>query len=141
MAMSSADPARAELPQGRYGRSGDERADRRLKAVGAVLGAAFLALIAWFGVSYVTGTKVSGELIKFEIVSDREVAVHLEVRKDEGVTGVCTVNTLAEDGGDVGRADFTFDGPRGRIDEVVAVRTTGRATSAQLVGCTAAGGN
>ncbi|MBN3930414.1 DUF4307 domain-containing protein [Streptomyces verrucosisporus] len=139
--MSSADPARAQLPQGRYGRSADERSDRRLKAAGAVLGAAFLALIAWSGVSYVTGTKVSGELIKFEIVSDREVAVHLEVRKDEGVTGVCTVNTLAEDGGDVGRADFTFDGPHGRVDEVVTVRTTKRATSAQLVGCTAADGN
>ncbi|MCI0383891.1 DUF4307 domain-containing protein [Streptomyces sp. CNQ085] len=139
--MSSADPARAELPRGRYGRSGDEHSDRRLRAVGAVLGVAFLALIAWFGVSYVAGTRVSGELIKFEIVSDREVAVHLEVRKDEDVTGVCTVNTLAEDGGDVGRADFTFDGPRGRIDEIVTVRTTGRATSAQLIGCTTAGGN
>jgi hypothetical protein len=106
-----------------------------------VLGVAFLALIAWFGVSYITGTAVSGELIKFEVVSDREVAVHLEVRKDEGVTGVCTVNTLAEDGGDVGRADFTFDRPQSRIDEVVTVRTTERATSAQLLGCTAADGN
>ncbi|MFP8907886.1 DUF4307 domain-containing protein [Streptomyces atacamensis] len=141
MATSPADPTRPGLPQGRYGRSRDARSDRRLMVVGAVLGAVFLALIAWFGVSYVAGTKVSGELIKFEIVSDREVAVHLEVRKDEDVTGVCTVNTLAEDGGDVGRADFTFDGPRSRIDEVVTVRTTKRATSAQLVGCTAAGGN
>ncbi|HZG03351.1 MAG TPA: DUF4307 domain-containing protein [Streptomyces sp.] len=138
--MTSATPARDGLPQGRYGRSGDERADRRLKAVGAVLGVVFLAVIGWFGVSYVGGTQVSGELIKFDVVSDREVAVHLEIRKDADVTGVCTVSSLSRDGAEVGRADFTFDQRRSRIDEVVTLRTTERATSARLVGCTAADG-
>ncbi|MTE20760.1 DUF4307 domain-containing protein [Streptomyces sp. TRM43335] len=132
---------RGALPQGRYGRSGDARTNRRLTVVGSVLGVAFLAVIGWFGISYVGGTQVSGELIKFDIVSDREVVVHLEVRKDADVTGVCTVTTRAEDGGGVGRADFTFAQRESRIDEVVTVRTTRRATTAQLAGCTAADGN
>ncbi|PJE96654.1 DUF4307 domain-containing protein [Streptomyces carminius] len=138
--MTSATPAGGGLPQGRYGRPGGGGSDRGLKAVGAVLGVAFLAMIAWFGVSYITGTKVSAELIKFDVVSDREVAVHLEVRKDADVTGVCTVSSLAEDGGEVGRADFTFEAPESRIDEVVTLRTTARATTAKLVGCTAVDG-
>ncbi|GAA2395354.1 DUF4307 domain-containing protein [Streptomyces glaucosporus] len=139
--MTPATPAHDGLTRERYGRSADERADRVLKLVGAVLGVAFLALVGWFGVSYVTGTKVSGELIKFDVASDREVVVHLEVRKDEGVTGVCTLSALARDGGEVGRADFTFDQKRDRIDEVVTVRTTDRAGTAQLVGCTAVDGS
>ncbi|WP_344325494.1 DUF4307 domain-containing protein [Streptomyces macrosporus] len=129
------------LTRERYGRSADERADRVLKVVGAVLGVVFLGIVGWFGVSYVAGTKVSGELIKFDVASDREVAVHLEIRKDADVTGVCTLSAVAEDGGEVGRADFTFDQKRTRIDEVVTVRTAGRATTAQLVGCTAVDGS
>ncbi|MFD1830586.1 MULTISPECIES: DUF4307 domain-containing protein [Streptomyces] len=142
--MTEATPAPSPSgapPPGRYGRSGDARTNRRLTVIGSVLGVAFLAVIGWFGVSYVGGTQVSAELIKFDVVSDREVAVHLEVRKDADVTGVCTVSTLAEDGGGVGRADFAFEQPHSRIDEVVTVRTTRRATTARLVGCTAADGH
>ena len=40
---------RERLPEGRYGRSADERADRKLKIVGAVLGVALLGVIGWFG--------------------------------------------------------------------------------------------
>ncbi|WP_031506398.1 DUF4307 domain-containing protein [Streptomyces megasporus] len=133
--------AHDKLTRERYGRSADERADRVLKLVGAVLGVVFLGVIGWFGVSYITGTKVSGELIKFDVTSDREVAVHLEIRKDEGVTGVCTLSAVAGDGGEVGRADFTFDQERTRIDKVVTVRTTDRAATARLAGCTTADGS
>ena len=48
----------------------DERADRKLKIVGAVLGALLLALIGWFGYDYIAGQKISAEMIKFEVVSD-----------------------------------------------------------------------
>ncbi|MEV4332911.1 DUF4307 domain-containing protein [Streptomyces sp. NPDC049597] len=131
---------REELPQGRYGRSADERADRRLKILGAVLGAGLLAMIGWFGYDYIAGQKISAEVIKFDVVEGaNEVQVHLEVRKDEDATGTCTLRSLSESGAEVGRLDVRI-GRTGesRIDQVVKIRTTEQATSAQLVGCSAA---
>ncbi|KUJ66112.1 hypothetical protein ACZ90_40385 [Streptomyces albus subsp. albus] len=129
---------RADVPDGRYGRTADERADRTLKIVGAVLGALLLAVVGWFGYSYITGQDVTGRVIGFKVVSAHAVQVHLEVHKDEGTTGVCTVRSLSEDGGEVGLKDFTFDQRRKQVDEVVTLRTTALATTAELVGCKAA---
>ncbi|MER8033540.1 DUF4307 domain-containing protein [Streptomyces hydrogenans] len=125
-----------QLPEGRYGRSADERADRKLRIVGAVLGALFLAMLGWFGWHYVVDNKISAEMIKFDVVSDSEVQVHLEVRKDEGVEGVCTLRSRSEDGAEVARKDVVVDEPGGRVDRIYSLRTTARATSAELLGCT-----
>ncbi|MCF3183277.1 DUF4307 domain-containing protein [Streptomyces polychromogenes] len=130
---------REGLPEGRYGRSADERADRKLKVVGSVLGVGLLAVVGWIGWDYVGGQSVSAEVIKFQIVSDSEVKVHLEVRKDASVTGVCTLDSQDQDHGEVGRADFTFAQKTTRVDEVVTLKTTGRATMVELVGCQEAG--
>ncbi|GAA4783272.1 DUF4307 domain-containing protein [Streptomyces ziwulingensis] len=121
-------------PESRYGRSSDERADRTLKAVGAVLGVALLALIAYFGYHYVGQNKISGEVISFETGAE-SVEVHLEVRKDAGTDGYCTLRSQSEDGAEVGRADFRFDGDDTRVDEVVTLRTKARGTTAELLGC------
>lgn len=126
--------ASTQLPEGRYGRSADERADRKLKVIGAVLGTGLLILVGWFAYHYVVGNKISAELIAFE-TSATEVKVHLEVRKDAGASGYCTVRSQAEDGAEVGRADFRFDGDATRIDKVVTLRTTTRGTTAELLGC------
>ncbi|WKX72274.1 DUF4307 domain-containing protein [Streptomyces sp. XD-27] len=126
---------RAGVPDGRYGRSADERADRKLKIVGAVLGAGLLGVVAWFGYSYISDQDVSGRVIGFKVVSDEAIEVHLEVRKDKDATGVCTLRSLAESGAEVGRKDFLFDQRRDQVDEVVTLRTTERATTAKLVGC------
>ncbi|MEV6128575.1 DUF4307 domain-containing protein [Streptomyces violaceusniger] len=126
---------REGLPDGRYGRSADARADRTLKIVGAVLGAGLLALITWFGYDYITGQDVSGRLTGFKVVADDAVDVRLEITKDKDATGVCTVRTLDEYHDEVGRKDFTFDQREGDLVKVVTVRTTARATSAELIGC------
>lgn len=129
-----------KLPQGRYGRSADERADRKLRIVGAVLGAVMLAVVGWFGYDHVAGSKISAEVIKFDVTGDvNEVQVHVEVRKDTAATGSCTLRALADDGGEVGRLDMRI-GQEGesRIDEVVKIRTTRQATAAELLGCNAA---
>ncbi|MFD6171412.1 DUF4307 domain-containing protein [Streptomyces coeruleorubidus] len=126
--------ASTRLPEGRYGRASDERADRTLKAVGAVLAAALLGLVGWFGYHYVAQSEISAEVISFE-PGKESVQVHLEVRKDAGTDGYCTVRSQAENGAEVGRADFRFDGDATRIDKVVTLRTTSPGTTAELLGC------
>ncbi|MET7292000.1 DUF4307 domain-containing protein [Streptomyces griseoloalbus] len=122
------------LPEGRYGRSSDQRADRTLKVVGAVLGVLLLGLVGWFGYHYVAQNEISAEVISFDTSQDA-VRVHLEVHKDAGTAGYCTVRSQAENGAEVGRADFRFDTDATRIDEVVTLRTTSPGTTAELVGC------
>ncbi|MGC5036875.1 MULTISPECIES: DUF4307 domain-containing protein [unclassified Streptomyces] len=121
-------------PEGRYGRSSDERADRKLKVVGAVLAVLLLGVVGWFGYHYVAQNEISAEVISFE-PGKESVQVHLEVRKDAGTDGYCTVRSQAENGAEVGRADFRFDGDDTRIDKVVTLRTTSPGTTAQLLGC------
>ncbi|WP_424212089.1 DUF4307 domain-containing protein [Streptomyces sp. BI20] len=128
---------REGLPEGRYGRSADERADRRLKVVGSVLGVVLLGVVGWIGWDYIAGQRVSAEVIKYDVVSDSEVRAHLEVRKDAGTAGVCTLISQDKDHAEVGRADYTFDAADTRVDEMVTLRTTARATMIELVGCRA----
>ncbi|QTZ93804.1 DUF4307 domain-containing protein [Streptomyces auratus] len=130
---------REGLPEGRYGRSADARADRKLKIIGSVLGVALLGVIAWCGISYIAGQDLSGRVITWDAVSDHAVKVHLEVVKDADAKGVCTLRSQAEDGSEVGRKDVTVDQRAGQVDTEVTLRTTKRATNAVLVGCTAAG--
>jgi hypothetical protein len=126
--------ASARLPEGRYGRSSDERADRRLKIAGVVLGAVLLAVVGFFAYHYVAQNEISGQVIAFQ-ASDDAVKVHLEVHKDSGVDGYCTLRSQSADGAEVGRADFRFTGSATRIDKVVTLRTTARGTTAELLGC------
>src|SRR5690242_14445729 len=126
--------ASTQLPEGRYGRSSDERADRKLKIAGTVLGTLLLALIGYFAYHYVGQNKISGEVITFEPHKD-SVQIHLEVRKDSGTSGYCTIRSQAADGTEVGRADFRFSGADSRIDKVVTLRTTAKGTTAELLGC------
>ena len=126
--------ASTRLPEGRYGRSSDERADRKLKITGAVLAAALLALVGYFAYHYVAQNKISAEVITFDPQKD-SVKVHLEVRKDADATGYCTIRSQAKDGNEVGRADFRFGGRATRIDRVVTLRTTAEGTTAELLGC------
>ncbi|MEU4655271.1 DUF4307 domain-containing protein [Streptomyces sp. NPDC023723] len=121
-------------PESRYGRSSDAQADRTLKVVGTVLGIALLALIGWFGYHYVAQSEISGEVITFE-TGEKSVKIHLEVRKDAGVSGYCTVRSQSEDGAEVGRADFRFEGEQTRFDKVVTLRTSARGSTAELLGC------
>ena len=126
--------ASTQLPEGRYGRSSDERADHKLKIAGAVLGAFLLALVGYFAYHYVGQNKISGEVIAFDAKTSA-VEVHLEVRKDAGTSGYCTIRSQSKDGAEVGRADFRFDGHATRIDRVVTLRTTSEGTTAELLGC------
>ncbi|MER6439694.1 MULTISPECIES: DUF4307 domain-containing protein [unclassified Streptomyces] len=126
--------APTQLPEGRYGRSADERADRKLRILGGVLGVVLLALIGWFAYYYVGENKISAQVITFDASADT-VQVHLEVHKDADAHGYCTLRSQSADGAEVGRADFRFDQNASRIDKVVTLRTTSRGTTAELLGC------
>ncbi|GEJ98135.1 DUF4307 domain-containing protein [Streptomyces sp. NPDC004009] len=126
--------ASTRLPEGRYGRSSDERADRKLKVAGSVLGVLLLALIGYFAYHYIVQSEISAQVIAFD-ASDDAVRVHLEVHKDSGASGYCTLRSQSAEGAEVGRADFRFSGRDTRIDKVVTLRTTARGTTAELLGC------
>ncbi|TDC70210.1 DUF4307 domain-containing protein [Streptomyces hainanensis] len=130
---------RAGLPQGRYGRAADEaRTNRRLSIVGGVLGVLLLGFVGWAGYSYIAGERVTGELTGFEVVSDERVDVNVALRKPSDGVGVCTIRAQAEDGLEVGRADFTFDDDTSSLHRSVTLRTTQRATAAELISCSEA---
>ncbi|MGQ4418271.1 DUF4307 domain-containing protein [Streptomyces sp. SAS_269] len=126
--------ASTRLPEGRYGRSSDERADRKLKVAGSLLGVVLLALIGYFAYHYIAQNEISAQVITFK-ASDDAVRVHLEVHKDAGASGYCTLRSQSAEGAEVGRADFRFTGPATRIDKVVTLRTTAKGTTAELLGC------
>ncbi len=84
--------ASTRLPEGRYGRSSDERADRKLKIAATVLGAALLALVAYFAYHYIAQNEISAQVVSFQ-ASDDAVKVHLEVHKDSGTDGYCTLRS------------------------------------------------
>lgn len=126
--------ASTRLPEGRYGRSADERADRTLKIVGSVLGALLLVVVGWFAYHDIVENKISAQVITFQASHDT-VKAHLEVHKDAGATGYCTLRSQSADGTEVGRGDFRFAGHATRIDKVVTLRTTAPGTTAELLGC------
>ncbi|MEV0266581.1 DUF4307 domain-containing protein [Streptomyces sp. NPDC050617] len=129
---------REELPAGRYGRTADQRADRKLKVIGAVLGAALVGVVIWFGVHHISSADVTGELIRSKIVSDDSAQAVLEVRKDRDETAVCTVRALDKNQAEVGRKDVTLNEREDHLTTLVKIRTTGLATASELVGCKAA---
>jgi hypothetical protein len=126
--------ASTRLPEGRYGRPADERTDRGLRTAAIVLGTALTALIGFLAYHYVGQSQISGQVIAFQ-ATDTAVKVHLEVHKDSGTNGYCTIRSQAADGSEVGRADFHFDGSATSIDKVLTLRTTARGTTAELLGC------
>ncbi|MCX5211054.1 DUF4307 domain-containing protein [Kitasatospora sp. NBC_00240] len=129
----------AQPPAGRYGRTGDREADRRLKAVGAACAVVLLGLVTWFGVSYLLReTAMNGLVPTFQAVSDSEMQIHLQVSKNNGTAGACTVRSQAADGTVVGQSDFPVPAAGSDYDAVLTLRTTARGTTAQLLGCTPA---
>ncbi|GAA2726019.1 MULTISPECIES: DUF4307 domain-containing protein [Streptomyces] len=128
-------------PAGRYGRSADERADRKLKIAAWVLGAALVGFVGWAGVHYVTKSDVTGQLLRSQTVSDTSVQAVVEVRKDADAVGVCTLYSLGADGREVGRRDVTFDRRAENYTERITMRTTEHAAATQLEGCRTASGH
>ena len=85
------------------------------------------------------GEQVRGQVRTFEVRSDREVVMELEVAKTAGAMAYCVIRARGADGLEVGRDIAVVDAEG--TDERVArgtfvLRTRDRANTAELAGCT-----
>lgn len=105
-----------------------------LWAVAALAAGTFLGWLAW--AAWFHGTpQVSSELVGYRVSGDHEAVAVVQVAQDDGVRSTCRVRAFAADHATVG--EVAFAGQPGRSD--VVVRTERRATSVELLGCTAPG--
>ena len=115
---------------------------RRLLFVAlAALIAVFLGWVAWATWFHST-PKIDSDLISFEIISEHEAVARFGVvRATDAVVGTCTLRAFSEDHTTVG--DLVFKVPEGAapLDQTLSqtFRTERRATSVELLGCTAKG--
>ena len=119
----------------RYGMPG--RTNRLVAAVlvGALVASAF-GFVGWT-VLFHGNTQVQSQVQAYDVVSDHEAQVALQVRRENRTTeAVCRLQALAEDHAVVG--EVTLPVTDGDEDQVlsVAVRTERRATTVTSLGCT-----
>ena len=98
----------------------------------AAIGLGWLGWTMWFH----TTPAVTSELVTFEVTSDHETQVRLDVSLGrDDVEASCRLRAFAEDHTPVGEVAFT---PVGGTNQVV-IRTERRATTVEKLGCTADG--
>jgi hypothetical protein len=126
-------------PPGRY--DPPPMLGQRLLAV--LLAALVLGVVAAVG-AYVWerfgGEQVRGQVRTFEVRSDREVVMELEVAKSPGSRAYCVIRARGVDGLEVGRdvAVLDAEGTGSRVARgTFVLQTSDRANTAELAGCTA----
>jgi hypothetical protein len=102
------------------------------------LGVAFLGWLAWTTYAHSTPA-VDSDMVTYTIDGEHEVTARVSVSlKDEDVRATCLLRAFAEDHSVVGELSFTPEyGAAQPLEETV--RTERRATSLELIGCTAPG--
>jgi hypothetical protein len=105
--------------------------------VSGLLAVVFLGWLAWTIADQST-LPVESDLVSFDVVDEHAASVLVDVRVADDATGVsCLVRAFAEDHSVVGELSFTPAAGGDRTEE--SVRTERRATSVELIGCTADG--
>ena len=135
--MTVPSPARRR-PPGRY----DEPSllgQRVLAVVLTVMALVFVAVLATFLWSRFGGEQVRGQVRTFEIRSDREVSLEIEVSKTPGARAYCVIRARSAEGLEVARDVAVLDavGTSERVARgTFALATRSRAVTAELAGCT-----
>ncbi|MGA8257785.1 MAG: DUF4307 domain-containing protein [Nocardioides sp.] len=121
----------------RYGTPAPWRRPAMLSAI-VVLALAFGGWLAWTTIEQATPAVASGELT-FDVIDDTTATAAFVIElSDADVEATCELKAYADDHMLVGRAVFTPEpDARGRVEHDVS--TERRATSVELVGCTAPG--
>ncbi|MDI6912171.1 DUF4307 domain-containing protein [Nocardioides sp.] len=109
---------------------------RVLLGAGAVLAAAALGWLGWTVWAQST-PEVESAMVGYDVVGEHEVAATVRIDlADDDVEATCLLRAFAEDHTVVGDLSFTPTAS-GRTEQTV--RTERRATSVELLGCTAPG--
>lgn len=125
-----------DLLTDRYGAPSPWRRPALRTAV-AVLAAVALGWLGWTIGVQSTPAVASGELT-FAIVDDGTASAGFVVEVEDGVVATCTLRAYAEDHTLVGTVSFVPEpSPSGRVTQEIS--TDRRATSVELLGCTAPG--
>ena len=135
--MQERDPAGGDveaLMAERYGQPSHGR--RRLAVVAvAVLAVGALGWLVWVA-WYHSNPDVSGELTSYDVVSEHEVDLVVDVQRDSGDAVTCTVRVLAADHATVAEEDVTIPaGQEGEVRTEVTVTTERLGTTATVSGC------
>ena len=111
---------------------------RILVAASVALGLAFLGWLAWTAYAHSTPA-VESDLVTYSVDGEHEATARVAVSlKDPDVRATCLLRAFAEDHSVVGELSFTPEyGADQPLEETV--RTERRATSLELIGCTAPG--
>jgi Domain of unknown function (DUF4307) len=106
-----------------------------------VLVAVFLGWVAWATWFHST-PRIDSELISFEVIGEHEVVARFGVqRAEDSVVGTCTIRAFSEDHTTVGERVFAVPDGAGPLKQTLSqvLRTERKATSVELLGCTAEG--
>ncbi len=111
-------------------------------AVAAVLVAGAIAWLLWATLFHAR-PQVTSEMVGFDVAGEHEVtATFTVVRRDAEVSATCLLRAYAEDHSVVGELSVPVASDADRSATLrSSVRTERRATTVELVGCTAAGQN
>lgn len=109
------------------------RSPTALAVVGGLVGLAFAVLLF---LRYGPGTSASAQLRGFEVLSDTQVRVEVEVAREPGSRAFCALRARGKDGAEVGRLDVDVPPSRDRTSLLRPVLTTrARAVTGELLGC------
>jgi Domain of unknown function (DUF4307) len=100
-----------------------------------------LAWVGWAFWFHAT-PRIDSDLISFEITGEHEAVARFGVRRaEESVVGTCTIRAFATDHTTVGELVFTVPQESAPLEQTLSrtLRTERRATSVELLGCTAPG--
>ena len=104
-----------------------------------VLAVAGLTWLFWV-ISFHGRPQVTSEMVGFEVDGQHAVVARFSVvRRDAGVSASCLLRAYADDHSVVGEVTLPVTGPQTSRSISASVRTERRATTVDLVGCTAPG--
>ena len=126
--------SRSELMAERYGRTSGRRRGLLIVAIGliAALALAWLGWVAW----HHSNPAVRGELSSYEVVSDHEVKVIIDVKRSGSASVACTVQAQADSHGIVADQQVTIPaGSQRDVRFTTVVQTERRATAVTVTNC------
>lgn len=121
-------------------RYGTGRRSRRpaLVAAAAALMVLALAWVVWAS-AFHGRPEVTSALVGYDVHDHSVTATYTVVRRDADVSATCLLRAYADDHNVVGERSVTVDSGPVAADVRTTLRTDRRATSVEVVGCTAPG--